>query len=72
MACSSCTSLPSLSLLLLLTPNTTLNHDDPSVQVILSRKEDILALDREGEEAMGMVHAVLSALPPLSEDDFSQ
>ena len=40
-------------------------------QVILSRKEDVLALDRQGEEAMGMVHAVLSALPPLSEIDLS-
>ncbi|KAF8586615.1 hypothetical protein K439DRAFT_1659568 [Ramaria rubella] len=37
--------------------------------VILSKKDDVLALERKGEEAMGMMHAVLSALPSLSEDD---
>jgi len=36
--------------------------------VILCKKDEVLALEREGEEAMGMVHAVLSALPPLSDD----
>ena len=41
------------------------------IQVILSRKEDVLALEREGEEALGMIHAVLSAVPPLSEDNIS-
>ncbi|KAF8531086.1 rab-GTPase-TBC domain-containing protein [Gautieria morchelliformis] len=39
--------------------------------VILSRKADVLILEREGDEAMGMIHAVLSAMPPLSEDDLS-
>ena len=33
------------------------------IQVILSRKEEVLALEREGEEALGMIHAVLSAVP---------
>jgi hypothetical protein len=39
--------------------------------VILSRKADVLNLEREGEEGMGMIHAVLTALPSLSEDDLS-
>ena len=33
------------------------------IQVILSRKEEVLSLEREGEEALGMIHAVLSAVP---------
>ncbi|KAF8512553.1 rab-GTPase-TBC domain-containing protein [Hysterangium stoloniferum] len=36
--------------------------------VILCKKDEVLALEREGEEAMGMAHAVLSALPPLSDE----
>jgi hypothetical protein len=39
------------------------------LQVIINKKNDVLALQKEGDEAMGLIHAVLSALPPLSEDE---
>lgn len=79
MACGSCTSF--VICLFFLAPHIVLfvvNFIDKNcltnpkiLQVVLSRKEDVLALEREGEDALGMIHAVLSAVPPLSEDDLS-
>lgn len=35
--------------------------------MILAKKDEILKLAQEGDDAMGLIHAALTTLPPLSD-----
>jgi hypothetical protein len=44
----------------------TLSHETDRVKIILSRKEEVLHLEEEGEE--GMIHSLLSSFPNIADD----
>ena len=44
----------------------TLCHETDRVKIVLSRKEEVLHLEEEGEE--GMIHSLLSSFPNIADD----
>lgn len=40
----------------------------PLSKIILTKKDEILKLAQEEDDAMGLIHAALTALPPLTDE----